>query len=83
MIRKLPCALLLAGSTLAAQAAPGTGAAGKAEPVYIDSYRNSGIDDGLPQASVNALLQGHDGYLWIGTYGGLARFGVPRGLVDT
>lgn len=90
MIRKWPYAIL-AGLAFAAQAAPGAGAAGKAEPVYIDSYRNFGIDDGLPQASVNALLQGRDGYLWIGTYGGLARFDgdsfktfriSPRGLVS-
>jgi len=30
--------------------------------------------DGLPQNSVNALAQTRDGYLWIGTSGGLARF---------
>lgn len=73
MIRKLLYAIL-AGLALSAQAAAGTGVIGKAEPVYIDSYRNFGIDEGLPQASVNALLQGRDGYLWIGTNGGLARF---------
>ncbi|MFT3898210.1 MAG: two-component regulator propeller domain-containing protein [Thermomonas sp.] len=73
MIRKLSC-LLLAGLALAAQAAPETDVLGKAEPVHIDSSRNFGIDQGLPQASVNALLQGRDGYLWIGTYGGLVRF---------
>ncbi len=31
-------------------------------------------DEGLPQNTVNALVQGRDGYLWIGTYDGLARF---------
>ncbi|MCW5579860.1 MAG: hypothetical protein KIS72_00740 [Luteimonas sp.] len=56
------------------QAAAGTGVLGKARPVHVDSYRNFGIGDGLPQASINALLQTRDGYLWIGTYGGLARF---------
>ncbi len=35
-------------------------------------------EQGLPQNSVNALLQDHDGYLWIGTYGGLARFDGER-----
>ena len=30
--------------------------------------------DGLPQSSVEALLQTRDGYLWIGTQEGLARF---------
>ena len=31
-------------------------------------------EDGLPQNSVNAIAQTPDGYLWIGTFGGLARF---------
>lgn len=31
-------------------------------------------DDGLPQGGVNAVLQTRDGYLWIGSFGGLARF---------
>lgn len=65
---------MFVGLAFMAQASAETGASGKAEPVYIDSYRNYGIDQGLPQASVNALLQGRDGYLWIGTFGGLVRF---------
>ena len=31
-------------------------------------------EDGLPQASVHALLQSHEGYLWIATEEGAARF---------
>ena len=31
-------------------------------------------DDGLPQNSVTAVVQTRDGYLWLGTFGGLARF---------
>ena len=31
-------------------------------------------EQGLSGNSVTALLQGHDGYLWVGTFGGLARF---------
>jgi signal transduction histidine kinase/ligand-binding sensor domain-containing protein len=31
-------------------------------------------EHGLPQNSVNALAQTPDGYLWVGTFGGLARF---------
>lgn len=30
--------------------------------------------NGLPQNSVNAIVQTPDGYLWVGTFGGLARF---------
>ncbi len=41
-------------------------------------------DDDLPQNSVIALAQSHDGYLWLGTYGGLARFdGVRFVTYDT
>lgn len=32
------------------------------------------IDDGLPMNSVNAITQAPDGYLWVGTEAGLARF---------
>src|SRR3982074_3301308 len=31
-------------------------------------------ENGLPQNSVNAIVQTRDGYLWLGTYEGLARF---------
>lgn len=31
-------------------------------------------DDGLPQNTVHALLQSRDGYIWAGTYQGIARF---------
>ncbi len=31
-------------------------------------------EEGLPQNSVMALVQTRDGYLWVGTFGGLARF---------
>jgi len=31
-------------------------------------------EDGLPQAGVTSILQTRDGYLWVGTFGGLARF---------
>ena len=30
--------------------------------------------DGLPQNSVTSIVQSADGYLWLGTWGGLARF---------
>jgi len=31
-------------------------------------------DQGLPQNSINTMLQTRDGYLWVGTYQGAARF---------
>jgi signal transduction histidine kinase/ligand-binding sensor domain-containing protein/CheY-like chemotaxis protein len=35
-------------------------------------------DNGLPSSSVNAIAQTKDGYLWFGTYSGLARFDGVR-----
>ncbi len=35
-------------------------------------------DDGLPQNAVSAVVQTRDGYLWVGTYNGLARFDGVR-----
>jgi signal transduction histidine kinase/ligand-binding sensor domain-containing protein len=35
-------------------------------------------EQGLPQNTVNTVLQGQDGYLWLATYGGLARFDGER-----
>jgi signal transduction histidine kinase/ligand-binding sensor domain-containing protein len=36
--------------------------------------RNWTTHDGLPQSRVKAIARGHDGYLWLGTEAGLARF---------
>src|SRR4051812_28614429 len=32
------------------------------------------VEQGLPQNKVTAVVQTRDGYLWVGTYNGLARF---------
>src|SRR5262245_59743584 len=36
--------------------------------------KNFTIEDGLPDSNVNAIVQSENGYLWVGTQGGLARF---------
>lgn len=42
-----------------------------------------GLDEGLPQSSVNDLLQSKDGYIWLATFGGLVRFdGVEFTVFD-
>ena len=41
----------------------------------IDAWTS---DDDLPDSSVTAVTQTPDGYLWIGTYNGLARFDGVR-----
>jgi ligand-binding sensor domain-containing protein len=35
-------------------------------------------ESGLPQNTVTTVLQTHEGYLWLGTYNGLARFDGVR-----
>ena len=39
-------------------------------------------DDGLPQNSVNDILQTRDSYIWLATYGGLVRFDGALGQRD-
>lgn len=46
----------------------------KVQPDYRVGVHVFTGDDGLPQSGVNAVVQSGDGYLWIGTFGGLARF---------
>src|SRR5690554_236338 len=38
------------------------------------SFIQYNTNKGLPQSQVSTITQDDDGYLWIGTYGGLARF---------
>lgn len=38
---------------------------------WVDTWRT---ENGLPDNTINAILQTRDGYLWLGTAGGLARF---------
>jgi len=71
----------IAAALLAALAASQPGPAYGLDPSRrITQY---GLDiwltrDGLPQNSVNAICQTRDGYLWLGTWGGLARFDGVR-----
>ena len=70
----------LAGlATLAA----GFGAAASAAPVATNGITSYSVrawqtDDGLPQNSVHAIAQTRDGYLWVGTEEGMARFDGVR-----
>ena len=62
-------ALVVAFTGLGVQASTNT-------PAY--SVRVWQTDDGLPQNSVHAIAQTEDGYLWVGTHEGLARFDGVR-----
>ena len=37
-------------------------------------FRHFGVDDGLPSSIVYKLAEDRDGFVWIGTYDGLARY---------
>src|SRR5688572_19319261 len=74
-------ALLLAAAMLAAWCVvPSRGAGAEtpdtsAMPYIVQSWQT---EHGLPQNYVTAIAQTEDGYLWIGTYNGLARFDGVR-----
>src|SRR5687768_17962789 len=62
-----------------AVALEGSGGVAQAEPVpappaaaFVRAAWTT--DDGLPQNSIGAIVQSRDGYLWLGTLGGLVRF---------
>ncbi|MEX2484810.1 MAG: two-component regulator propeller domain-containing protein [Brumimicrobium sp.] len=38
------------------------------------SFINYSTSEGLPQSQVNTIVQDSEGYLWLGTFGGLAKF---------
>ncbi|QWF16531.1 ligand-binding sensor domain-containing protein [Lysobacter capsici] len=58
----------------AASASTSASTSAKVQPEHRVGLRAFSGDDGLPQSGVNAVVQARDGYLWIGTFGGLARF---------
>jgi ligand-binding sensor domain-containing protein/signal transduction histidine kinase len=64
------------GRAFAATTATFKGA--NAAPAMQYTRRIWRIQDGLPEDTVQAILQSQDGYLWIGTTGGLVRFDGSR-----
>lgn len=61
-------------SVLACAGSHGSPAETAPDPEYQNIVRNYGPEDGFSQNDVSALLQSRDGYLWVGTFGGLVRF---------
>lgn len=74
-LRHAAFALLLALPPVPA-AAQGSPEAGldAGSPGYEPVFERFDEKAGLPQSGANIVLQASDGWLWIGTYGGLARF---------
>jgi len=54
------------------------GATGTPPRFFFQTWQT---DDGLPQKHITAIVQTRDGYLWLGTYNGLARFDGVRFVV--
>ncbi|MBP7865829.1 MAG: hypothetical protein KA419_07745 [Acidobacteria bacterium] len=69
---------------VALAAAPAVLGLNPAIPVTQYTCRKWTLNEGLPQSSVQAIHQTPDGYLWIGTQEGLARFdGIHFTVYDT
>jgi ligand-binding sensor domain-containing protein/two-component sensor histidine kinase len=64
--------LALVATILLARVEPASG--GGVNPAGELVIRSWSTEAGLPQNTVNAIVQTRDGYLWIGTRDGLARF---------
>jgi len=43
-------------------------------PSNVYSFETWTTDNGLPQNSINSIMQGSDGYIWLATFNGLVRF---------
>jgi ligand-binding sensor domain-containing protein len=67
-----PVILICLFSTLILSPVVFSQASPRHNPPYL--HRTWTSEDGLPQNSVTAIVQGKDDYLWLGTFGGLARF---------
>jgi diguanylate cyclase (GGDEF)-like protein len=68
---------------LAAFSAPPASALDPGRAVTQYRHDHWHIEEGLPQSSVEAIFQTRDGYLWLGTQEGLARFdGVRFAVFD-
>jgi signal transduction histidine kinase/ligand-binding sensor domain-containing protein len=61
-----------------ALAAPMWGGTGDTAPFFFQTWQT---DEGLPQKHITSIVQTRDGYLWLGTYNGLARFDGKRFVV--
>ena len=65
------CILVLTGTIGSVEIAPALDTAKLLSQYRVDVWH---VRDGLPQESVRAIAETTDGYLWLGTQAGLARF---------
>ena len=74
----------LAGAILALVAVPPVFALDPQTPITQYVHDVWQVEQGLPQITVNALVQDRAGYIWLGTYEGLVRYdGVRFVVYDT
>ena len=71
------CALAMAGLSAQAQH-PSVKTPTTDDPTWNFTVRSWQSQDGLPEETVQAFAQTPDGYLWVGTSGGLLRFDGAR-----
>ena len=76
----MPAGLIRGGSLFFILLSICFGLVGGAHAQKLPNYfpRTWNTEHGLPDNAVTAVVQTHDGYLWIGTYGGLVRFDGVR-----
>ncbi len=72
------CALALAAACAWPHARSAAQGLDPSIPLPHLHFETWSTDQGLPQNSVNSVLQTSDGYLWVGTFEGLARFDGVR-----
>src|SRR2546427_10508111 len=76
--KTLLCCVGVLGLLLGATAVPCLGCVSKDQAGAVSGVavarQSWSTEDGLPQNSVHVILQTHDGFLWVATEGGLARF---------
>ncbi|OAI57414.1 hypothetical protein AYO49_02040 [Verrucomicrobiaceae bacterium SCGC AG-212-N21] len=72
---RLNIAVGIANVLMVATLALGADPSPRTLPWLVRSWET---EDGLPQNGINAIEQTHDGFLWVGTSGGLARFDGVR-----
>jgi diguanylate cyclase (GGDEF)-like protein len=75
------CAAALGAALLAFLTAPSARALDPDRAPTQYRHDHWSLEDGLPQSSVEAILQTRDGYLWLGTQEGLGRFDGVRFVV--
>lgn len=68
-------AVLLAAALAVAPSAQSAASPRSEQPLPLNpSFRHYGVLDGLPSDAAYTVVQDHQGYIWIGTRDGLARF---------